>query len=313
MAYIEKKRIGKETYFYLVKNTRVGGKFKKFRIYLGKGKLFGTKLKKLKSKYSRILDSRIKNYLVSIDPLLRLLSESQIKDLEDIRREYKDSYRRLPEEIKEKHYEDFLIRFTYNTNAIEGSTITLNETRLILLDRITPPNRTLREIREVENHKKAFDYILKYKGDITKQFVLKIHRILTDGILPKDRSGKFRKVQVVITGAKIIPPKHQFVEGEFKQLVKWYNRRKKIYHPVILASYFHTVFEGIHPFVDFNGRAGRLLLNFILIKHDYPVIDVKHRDRLKYYEALQRAQGNNLKPFTNLAVKYIKEELVRIK
>ena len=313
MTYLEKKKIGKEVYLYLVKNVRLNGNFKKFRIYIGKGKIDRKELQKLKLKYTGILDERIKIYLVSRDPLLKLLPIKQIKNLEKVKELYKKSYSSLPEEVRAKHYEDFLIRFTYDTNAIEGSTVTLNETKLILLDKITPPNRTLREVREIENHEKAFSYVFNYKNDISRQFILKIHRILTNSVLPDDRSGKFRKVQVIITGAEIIPPKPEFVEKEIEQLIKWYNKHKRKYHPIILASYFHTAFEGIHPFVDFNGRTGRLLLNFILMKRGYPVVDVKYRDRLKYYEALEEAQKSYLKHFVNLVVKYLKEELFRVK
>jgi Fic family protein len=313
MPYLEKKKIGKEIYLYLVKNVRINGNFKKFRIYIGKGDISKEQLQRLKSKYSKILDERIKAYLISQDPLLKLLSNRQIKDLEDVKKLYKKSYARLPKEVKAKHYEDFLIRFTYDTNALEGSTVTLNETKLILLDKITPPNRTLREVREIENHEKAFSYVFNYKKDITKNFILKIHGILTNGVLPEDRSGKFRKVQVIITGVEIIPPKPEFVKKDIEQLIKWYNKHKRKYHPIVLTSYFHTAFEGVHPFVDFNGRTGRLLLNFILMKNGYPIIDVKYKDRLKYYESLQSAQKSNLRSFVNLVAKYIKEELIRVK
>ncbi len=312
MVYLEKKKIGKETYVYLVRNVRTNGRFKKFRIYLGKGEMPKDKLKEMKEEYSKILEQRVSDYLISKDPFLRLLTKKQIEDLEKVKRDYKKNYIKLPQEVRKKHYEDFLIRFTYDTNAIEGSTITLNETKLILLDKITPPNRALREIKEVENHKKAFDFVLKYKGDINKKFVLKIHKILTDSILSIENSGKFRKIQVIITGVEKIPPKPEFVDQDFRQLVKWYNKNKKRYHPVVLASYFHAAYEGIHPFVDFNGRSGRLLLNFILMKNGFPLINLKHKDRLKYYDALEVAEENNLNPFVNLVVKYLKEELSRV-
>jgi len=312
MTYLEKKRLGKEIYLYLVKNIRIDNNFKKFRVYIGKD-IKKEELHKLKLKYSKILDERIKAYLISQDPLLKLLSNKQIKDLENVKKLYKKSYARLPREVKEKHYEDFLIRFTYDTNAIEGSTVTLNETKLILLDKITPPNRTLREVREIENHEKAFGHVFNYKGDMTKNFILKIHRVLTKNVLPEDMSGKFRKVQVIITGVEAIPPKPESVKRDIEQLIKWYNKYKRKYHPVILASYFHAAFEGVHPFVDFNGRTGRLLLNFILMKNGYPFIDVKYKDRLRYYNALQDAQKSNLKSFVNLVTKYIREELIRVK
>ena len=312
MVYLEKKKIGRETYFYLVKNVRLKGKFKKFRIYLGKGEIPKGELKRSRLKYSKILGKRADDYLASKDPLSGLLTKKEIEDLDNIKKNYKKIYKKIPKEIRKKHYEDFLIRFTYNTNAIEGSTITLNETKLILLDKITPPNRTLREVKEVENHKKAFDFVFNHKGDMTKNFVLKTHCILTDEILPKETSGKFRKVQVVITGVEKRPPKPEHVNSDFKQLLKWYNKNKKKYHPVVLTSYFHSAFEGIHPFVDFNGRAGRLLLNFILMKRGYPIIDIKNKDRLRYYESLERAQDDNVKPLVELTVKYLKEELSRI-
>jgi len=313
MVYHVEKTIRGKKYHYLIKNVRINDKWKKFTVYIGKGELSKNDIKKLKTKHSKTLEKKVENYLKSIDPLLGLLSEKEMKELEKIKQKYKKNYRILPKEVRKKHYEDFLVRFTYDTNAIEGSTVTLSETKLILLDRITPPNRTLREVREVENHKKAFDFVFEYKGDVNKRFVLKIHGILTDGILPKDSSGKFRKVQVVITGVEKLPPKPGFVDKEFKQLLKWYNKYKKNYHPVVLASYFHAAFEGIHPFIDFNGRTGRLLLNFILMKYGYPIVDIKHKDRLKYYEALRRAQESNLKSFVNLVVKYLKEELLRVK
>ncbi len=89
--------------------------------------------------------------------------------------------------------------------------------------------------------------------------------------------------------------------------MNWYKRNKKKYHPVILASYFHATFESIHPFTDFNGRTGRLLLNFILLKNGFPAIDMKNKDKLKYYEALYKAQKGNLKLLVSLVMKYLKE------
>jgi len=253
------------------------------------------------------LEEKVKNYLKSIDPLLSLLSEKEVKELEDIKKRYEKVYRKMPAEAKEKFYEWFLTSFTYNTSAIEGSTVTLRETSTILFDRITPPGKTLREVREIENHKKAFDFMLAYKRDLNKKFVCKIHKILTTDILPKESCGRFRRVQVFIRGVEFIPPKPEFVEVEFKKLMCWYNKNKIKYHPIILASYFHAAFEGIHPFTDFNGRTGRLLLNFILLKNGFPAVDIKNKDRMKYYESLRKAQKGSLRPFVNLVIKYLKE------
>jgi len=307
MVYHIEKTIKGKKYHYLVKNVRINNKWKKFTAYIGKGELSNNDIKKLKQKYSTLLEKKVNNFLKSTDPLYSLLSEKQIKELEEIKQKYK-SYKKMLPEVWQKYYEWFLTQFTYNTSAIEGSTVTLRETSMILFDKITPPGKTLREIREIENHKKAFDFILSYKKDVNKNFVCRIHKILSIDILSKDNCGKFRKVQVFIRGVKdFIPPKPQFVEKEFKELMNWYNKNKKKYHPLIVASYMHTTFESIHPFVDFNGRTGRLLLNFILIKNEFPAIDIKNKDRIKYYNALQKAQKGNLKPFVNLVLKYLKE------
>jgi len=307
MVYHMEKTIKGRKYHYLVKNVRINNKWKKFTVYIGKGNLSKSTIKRLKTKYSKILEEKVNSYLKSVDPLLSLLSEKEIEELESIKKMYKRTYKKMPVEVKNKFYEWFLTKFTYNTSAIEGSTITLRETSMILFDKITPPGKTLREIKEVENHKKAFDFILGYKGDITEGFVCKVHKILTTDILPKESCGKFRKVQVFIRGVDFKPPKPEFVKEEFKKLIKWYKKNKKRYHPVIVASYFHVAFECVHPFVDFNGRVGRLLLNFILIKNGFPAIDVKNKERMKYYEALQKGQKGNLKPFVSLIVKYLKE------
>ncbi len=176
----------------------------------------------------------------------------------------------------------------------------------MLFEGTSPPNRPLRDVLAAQNHKKAFDFVLAYKGDINKQFILKLHRILTAGILRREESGKLRKVQVYVRGSDTIPPKPKDVQTDLRDLLKWYKSNKRKYHPAITASYFHCAFEGIHPFVDFNGRSGRLLLNFILLKNGYPPVDIRNRDRRRYYDAIRSALKGNLKPFVLLASKYLK-------
>jgi Fic family protein len=206
----------------------------------------------------------------------------------------------------ENYYENFVTEFTYDTNAIEGSTVTLQETGLILFDKIVPEGRSIREINEVQNHKDAFDYMLRYNGDINKNFVLKLHKLLMHNILWK-YAGKFRDVQVYVRGAGFMPPPPEDVEKQFKHLMLWYRSNKRKYNPVVVAAYFHHVFESIHPFRDGNGRVGRLLLNFILRKNSLPMINIKYRERGKYYEALEAGNAGNLKPVANLIIKRIED------
>jgi Fic family protein len=307
MSYVITKKVGGKEYKYLVKNTRVGGKWKKFTIYLGAGHIGGEELRRLVRRRSKALEEKVSSYLRNSDPFYSLLSAEQIKKLAEVKRQNAEYQKRLPEEAKRNHYENFVTKFTYNTSAIEGSTVTLRETALILFEGIVPAGRTVREVREIENHKKAFDAIPAYGGDVDKRFVCRLHRILTDGIVDAGNSGRFRMVQVYISGADFVPTKPENVDGEFKKLMKWYSSAKRKYHPIVIAAYFHCAFESIHPFIDFNGRTGRLLLNFILLKNGFPAVDIKDKDKARYYDALQEYQKGNLKPFVELIYRYIVE------
>jgi len=273
-------------------------------------------LQDLRIEFKDELESKIQQYF---SVLTTMPKESDMfleqKELLDIAISLKSNPSQIAEKIK--RHSNLFGWMGVEDNSLLGGPWT-REYFLKELREIENPEERLRALlenrrREIENYEKAFSYVFNYKEDITKNFILKIHRILTRNALPEDRSGKFRKVQVIITGVEIIPPKPEVVEKDIEQLIKWYNKYKRKYHPVILAPYFHAAFEGVHPFVDFNGRTGRLLLNFILMKNGYPIIDVKYKDRLKYYDALQDAQKNNLKSFVNLVAKYIKEELIRVK
>ena len=295
-------------YHYLSENIRAGrGKWKRVRIYLGKGGLSSGEIGRLVERNRARLERMVMAEKRETDPLLFLLSESQAEEIEGIRKRHNQAAKRMDRLALQNFYEWFVTQFTYDTNAIEGSSVTQQETGMILFEGIVPREKPIREIREVENHKAAFDYMFNYKGDISKRFVLELHRRFMHNILWK-LAGVFRPMQVYIRGASLAPPAPGKVPGEFKGLMLWYGRNKRKYHPVVLAAYFHAEFERIHPFRDGNGRVGRLLLNFMLKKNGLPMVDIKNRDRLGYYNALQEAhEKGNLKPMAGLIVKCLKE------
>ena len=303
--HVEKQERGGKKYYYLVGTLRFGEKWKKVRVYLGMG-LGEAVIKALAASKEKELENRLRETRKASDPLERLLSVEEIKQLEATRSAHKSSLKRIDKLQHQNYYEKFLTEFTYDTNAIEGSTLTLSDTAMILFDKTVPKGKNLREISEVQNHKDAFDFMLANKKDITKQFVLEIHRLLTHNILWK-YAGAFRDVQVYVRGANFTPAKPEDVEPEFKKLMLWYRQNKKKYHPVIVAAYFHHVFESIHPFRDGNGRVGRLMLNFILRKNGFPMVDIKYRDRSDYYSALTSANDGDLKPLTDLIVACLKD------
>ena len=288
MVFLRKKKIKDHDYYYLVRSVRIGNKVKKIEKYLGRKKPTKKQLEK---------------FNVSIS---ENLAEKHIEKIEEIKQNFKKDYEELPKTAKEKFIEGFLVKFTYNTNRIEGSTLSLMQTRLVLVDKIMPEGKTRREVKEAENHAEAFNYMLKEKGDLNLDFILKLHLILLKDI--DEDTGKIRIHNVAISGSFFKPPKHEELNYELKVFFEWY-KKAKVLHPFELASLVHLKFVTIHPFSDGNGRISRLLMNFILKKHGYPMLDIPYRDREDYYETEEKCQLDNVeKPFVYYCLKeYLKQ------
>ncbi len=205
------------------------------------------------------------------------------KKLEAIKRHFQSEWKRIPESAREKELEEISIAFTYNTNAIEGSTITLEEAREIIHDKISP-NKPLREVRETEAHSKVFLQMLKKREKITKELLLNWHKNIF-GETKSDIAGRFRDYLVRV--GPHLAPDWQDVKNLMKNLVEFINKNKKI-NPIELAGRTHYQFEKIHPFGDGNGRIGRLLMNFILWQNGYPMLIIEYKKRKSYYKALQK-------------------------
>ena len=297
MAYTEIQEKKGRRYYYRAKSIKKDKKVLKKKIYLGVNLSKENLIKKEKEADKRL------NLFEAI------LSVEDIKLLDELKKDFS----REPKENFENRYEAFCSLFTHNSTAIEGNTLTLSETNYLLFEGIVPSSRSLREINEVLNHKKAFDFILNYKEDITKEFILELHRLVVMNTLREDlvsQIGKYRTVQVFIGDS--IPPKPHEVPEKITNLLKWYSKNKDKLHPLIVASYFHTEFEKIHPFVDGNGRVGRLIMNFILHKNKYPMINIPNSRKFKYYKVLQEAhKTGNLIPFVKFLISLLKKEILR--
>ena len=298
MAYTEIKKKKGKTYFYRVKSVRKGKSVGKKRIYLG--------VNLGKNKLSKSEKEADKELML----LSTLLTDNEIHELEKIRKEYL----RQPKENLENRYETFVSLFTYDSTNIEGNTLTLQETSQLLFEGITP-RKSLREINEILNHKEAFDYILKYKGEVNKKFLLKLHELIAKNTLKpelKKQIGKYRELQVYIRGTNWLPPKPQKVPREIKYLLSWYSKNKKKLHPLIVCAYFHSAFETIHPFIDGNGRVGRILINFMLHKNKYPMINIPNKKKHIYYKVLGSSQvEGNLRPLIKFLLDLLKESEIK--
>lgn len=297
MAYTEIQERNNRKYYYRVKSVKRDKKVSKEKIYLG-ADLDKYKLEKLEEEADKKLDL-----------FNSLLSKDDIDFLNIIKKDFSKE----PKENFENRYEAFCSLFTYNSTGIEGNTITLEETSFLLFEGITPKSRDLREINETLNHKRAFDYLLNYKGDINKKFILELHRLVVANTLRPElisQIGRYRHVQVFV--GLLLPPKPQDVSNRMASLLKWYSINKIKLNPLVLASYFHTEFEKIHPFVDGNGRVGRLLMNFILYKNKFPMINIPKKRKFQYYQVLQKAQRKgNLKPFVNYLISILKKDSLK--
>ena len=293
MVYTETRGAGRIRKHYRVYTYRKDGKVVHRRVYLGAG-ISGKELRRRE----KLADARL------IHPLNALLTGNERALLSEIRGKHLAKH---PATF-ENRYEVFASEFTHDSTGIEGNTLTLRETAAVLFEGASP-SKSLREVYEVLNHKKAFDYILNYKGGVTKGFLCELQRIVTENTLKHaiaGQAGRYRDVPVFIRGADITPPPAEIVPHEMKSLLSWYGKNRKKLHPVVLAAYLHSAFEAIHPFADGNGRTGRLLLNFVLHRNGYPMVSIPRSQRIMYFGVLAAAQKGNLKPFIGFLIRLLK-------
>ena len=196
-----------------------------------------------------------------------------------------DKRRPLTKGEIEKLHEEFLVDFTYNSNAIEGNTLTLKETAMVL-EGMTIDQKPLKDHLEAVGHRDAFLYvqaITEKKEPLTESVIKIIHSLVLMN-KPEDK-GVYRRIPVKIMGAAHEPSQPYLIEPHMEALFRRNEQNKKAMHPIERISRFHLDFEGIHPFIDGNGRTGRLVVNLDLMQNGYPPVNIKFTNRKKYYEA----------------------------
>ena len=219
-----------------------------------------------------------------------------------------DTRRPLTEGELERLNEEFVVEYTYNSNAIEGNTLTLRETDLVLRG-LTVASKPLKDHLEAVGHKDAFDFVrelVKENAPLSEHNIKQIHYlVLAD---KKQDRGVYRRVPVHIMGAHHEPAQPYLIEPKMEQLLQAYKDDTE--HIITKLARFHIEFEGIHPFIDGNGRTGRLLVNLELMKAGYPPIDIKFKDRMKYYDAFDAYHvKHNLSVMEGLFARYVNERL----
>lgn len=217
-----------------------------------------------------------------------------------------DAYRPLPKAVVKNLHEDLVLRWTYNSNAIEGNTLTLMETKVVL-EGITIGGKSLREHFEAINHRDAILFVeelVQQQQTLSEWDIRNIHHLILKNI-DEQNAGCYRSLNVLVSGATQTPPDHLLVP---EQMAAFISNLDKNLHPVERAARVHVDFVGIHPFVDGNGRTSRLLMNLELMKAGFPPVVIPVEQRLRYYQALDKAHvdGDYL-PFLELVVEVVEQ------
>lgn len=222
-----------------------------------------------------------------------------------------DDKRPLAQVALERLREAINVEWTYNSNSIEGNTLTLNETRIVLEDGMTVKGKSMREHFEVTNHHDAIAHLEKLvisDSPILEQEILHLHSLVMLRI-EKDFAGRLRNAGVRIVGANFTPPNALKVPDLLSELIDFVNANEMGLSPIVLASVFHHRFVWIHPFFDGNGRAVRLVMNLLLMRKGYPPAIILKNDRKKYYDALNKANGGSYAKLVLLMVQAMERSL----
>jgi Fic family protein len=304
MVYIYKKKVGNKEYYYLRISKSTGKKkITKDLAYLGSDpeKLrkrldslnkYKDEIRRAYRKINIFLESEY--YLKKIKSL-KLKQDSFLKEnllhLEACKFHFQHKFKKLKSLTQKETIENLSIEFSQNTTSLEGNTITLNEARKLFLEGKTPKNRTLREIYDLQNTKKSLIKLFNSKEELNEKFIINLHKNLLKNI---DSRSDYRTEEVRIIKANFKSSPAKYVKADMSLLLNWYKKNKNKLHPFVLAIVFHHKFEKIHPFMDGNGRTGRMLVNKILISKGYPPMIFYKKDRTEYLDSLASADKINL-------------------
>ncbi|MGA8275722.1 MAG: Fic family protein [Thermoplasmata archaeon] len=269
---------GDRRYYYLVQTYRWGGEVGRKEKYLGT-----TRPADLRAQRARLER--------------QVWDVTWFRSFNEVFLAYQERQRSLPESLTEKEREDFVIEFTYDTNRIEGSTLTFRETSDLLTHGVSPASKPIRDIQETLAHAALLRRLLLKPEPVNLPHLLTWHRSIFGETKP-DISGRVRDFEVRISGSQQVPPFALEVRPMLVETLRWFQRHGTTLDPVERAGLFHFQFENIHPFGDGNGRIGRLAMNLMLFQDKFPMINIRYGRRTGYYRALERSSiASSPRPF----------------
>ncbi|MDO8648097.1 MAG: Fic family protein [Candidatus Diapherotrites archaeon] len=297
MVYVYKKMIAGKPYYYLRASSISKGKsVVKDIAYLGNSienakkeierlPQFKDKIEKSYRKIRLFLES---NHYLEGAQKAKLKHDDFLKEnqaiVEACALHYNKAFKKLDALTQKEILDNFIVEYAFNTTAIEGNTIGLKEARGLLEEGLTPKDKTLREIHDLQNTKRVFES-LDLKRQLSRELIKEIHAGLLENI---DSRNEYRIRDIMVTKSRFKPSPYYKVREDMDFLLEWFDKNKKL-HPFVLAVIFHHKFEKIHPFMDGNGRTGRMLMNFILLKNNYPPEILQKKHRSEYLEILNEA------------------------
>ncbi|MBI4044421.1 MAG: Fic family protein [Candidatus Diapherotrites archaeon] len=287
MAYLAKQRKGENTYYYLTENIPLGnGRRKQLREYIGNALPSETRLQALMAKFEEKVEAeklKLHGY--------HYLAKEEIKEILEINTEFLQRYNKQNRTVQGQFDQNFVMAFVYNTNSIEGSTLSPKEVELLLSEDISP-NKPLEDVLEAKAAQKTLYFIQQTKEEPSEQLLRKIHEMYFKDTKPKI-AGQYKTRQNRITGSNFETTPPMLVPIDMKNYFKEYALLRKELHPLELAAWAHWKLVRIHPFQDGNGRTARIIMNHILHKNGYAMIDIKTKEKQQYFNALEKCHYNN--------------------
>jgi len=283
MVSIKKKKIGNKSYLYAEYSFRLpDGSIKKLSKLIKEDS--DKNKREIKDYFLQKEAEANMNFVLSHYKKSSTLTDADVLKIEEMKAGYREIMKKLTKKQIKDILDRFTVNFTYESNALEGNSLTLKDVTLLLGENVVPKNKDLREVYETKNTREAHELLFNGKIEISLGGIIKVHSIL---VRDTGVTIGLKKIPnyLFMRNLKTTPPEK--AEEELGRLIEWYNLNKQKIHPLELAEEFHARFERIHPFEDGNGRTGRVLLNAILLERGYPPIIIRKTTRIAYFAALE--------------------------
>lgn len=293
----------------LIKNKKYRYAVESFRLPDGTQKKAEILVKsQIKKELQKIIDEKKKNifikYMLKRYRTDGIFDKKEFEKLEKIRLDYQKTIRKIPKNNLKDLFNRFTANFTYESNSLEGNSLTLKDVAMIMFENLAIKGKDLREIYETRNSRKVVEMIIQNKFKVSEEDIIKIHKNLIKDL---DIPEGYKKFPNILVGKRIELTSPEKVESEMKKLIKWYDENKERFHPLKLAALFHGKFEEIHPFEDGNGRVGRFLINVILMENKYPPLIIRKSQRISYLTALEKFDKKHSETLERFILEKFKE------